>query len=55
MAFAACVGLSSCQTLGRTMQVPGNLLESIGRSAGVVSYGDATASEIECDLEPEFD
>ena len=37
------------------MQVPGNLLESIGRSAGVVSYGDAAASEFECDLEPEFD
>ena len=37
LAIAACFSLNSCQTLGRSMQVPGNLLKAVGRSAGVVA------------------
>ena len=55
MAVAACIGLTSCQTLGRTMQIPGNLLQSVGRSAGLASHDDVARSELECALDPEFD
>ncbi|MFT5882004.1 MAG: hypothetical protein ACI9FG_000501 [Crocinitomicaceae bacterium] len=55
MAVTACISLSSCETLGRTMQVPGNLLHSVGRSAGLASHEDAAPSEFECALDPEFD
>ena len=54
LAALACVSLSSCQTLARTLQVPGNMMQSVGRSAGLASH-EADPSSAECSLEPKFD
>ncbi len=38
------------------MQLPGSMLQSVSRSAGLASHDDAALlSELECPLEPKFD
>ncbi|MFC4991847.1 hypothetical protein [Rubritalea tangerina] len=51
LAIAMVLSLASCQTIGRTMQVPGNMMQSIGRSAGLAACERDIEGECQVDAE----